>query len=78
MNIERQQFMKNSYLEDDNEDVNFFNTSVRETLEETGLNLNEQMNYTSFYLGENPSFEITFDFNYIVFSHIFLILWRTI
>ena len=31
------------------------------------------MNYTSFYLGENPSFEITFDFNYIVFSHIFLI-----
>ena len=54
-------------------DGNTYNCSIRETFEETGLNLCENYPIISRYLGENNTVETTINLKYIVFSHLFII-----
>lgn len=69
------------------EDYTTFNTSVRETFEEIGINLlanyNEEsvnndkiknMSFISLYLGPNIGFDVTIDMKNFVSSHLFLII----
>lgn len=55
------------------EDLNDFQTAIRETQEEIGLNLCEDAPIVSRYLGPNTRFDITLDFRYLVTSHLFVI-----
>jgi len=68
------------------EDITTFNTSVRETLEEIGINLlnnhvldvngekNGSSSFLPMYLGPNIGFDVTIDMKNFVSSHIFLIV----
>jgi 8-oxo-dGTP pyrophosphatase MutT (NUDIX family) len=66
------------YEKTDNDD---FTTAIRETKEEIGITLcddidnqgQENINIISSYIGRNINFDITIDFKYFVSSHIFII-----